>query len=55
MAWPWIVLDALLAPIVAAPIAAALITVGVVGGALWAGWSRDRDCERRGWRDLSRW
>ena len=50
MAWPWIVLDALLAPI-----AAALITVGVVGGALWAGWSRDRDCERRGWRDLSRW
>lgn len=51
----WLIVDALGAIVVGGLFGAVAIFVGVIGLALWAGWSRNRYCERMGWMDLSRW
>lgn len=50
-----IALEALAVPVLGTLLGGLALAVGVVGTAIWAGWSRNRDCERRGWRNLSRW
>lgn len=54
MTWLWPILGALVGPIIGGLLAAPALLVGVPMLAVWAGWSRNRDCERRGWRDIGR-
>lgn len=51
----WRIADASIGIIVGGPLAILAIVVGVIGLALWSGWSRNRDLERRGWKHVSRW
>jgi len=50
----WRVLDVLVAIPVGLGIAAILLAAGVIGLAIWPGWSRNRDLERKGWKHLGR-
>jgi hypothetical protein len=49
------ILNALLAVLVGLPLVSLILLVGVPGLWLWADGSRERYCERRGWKGLSRW
>lgn len=49
------VFDALGAVAIGLPLAALILLVGVPALVLWAGWSRNRYCQRKDWRNLSRW
>jgi len=51
----WRVLDVLVAIPVGLGIAAVLLASGVIGLAIWPGWSRNRDLARKGWKGVSRW
>lgn len=48
------ILDAVSAIPIGLMLAGLALLVGVPGLAVWAGWSRNRDCERRGWKGVSR-
>ena len=49
------ILNALLAVLVGLPLAWLILLVGVPGLWLWADGSRERYCERKGRKGLSRW
>lgn len=49
------VLDALGAVVIGGILGSIALFVGVIGLTLWAGWSQNRYCERKQWRNLSRW
>ena len=51
----WRVLDILVAIPAGLGIAAILLAVGVIGLAIWPGWSRDRELARKGWKGVGRW
>lgn len=54
MRWLLAIVELLAASAAVVVVALAAIGCGVIGLALWSGWSRDRYCERKGWRNIGR-